>query len=262
MSIEKPDFTSIIKEEIPFTVLPNYVLQNVNCPIALAIWCHLISRPTNWVVNRTQLQQHFGIGKKKLDKAIKALIDMHLLSYHVCRYEEGYAKGAVKKVSILVKNGQEFYEKVIEQRILTTTPESNTVAKQLRCKRATTKERDTTKERNIKISSSKNEEPVDNSFEKFWENYPKKVEKIQTRKIWDKIDDPDIKTKIIKDVNLRKMNNWKDNSKKYIPNPTSYLKNERWNDEVMTSSEIKSTVQFFGPGHPTYDMMHENDYKN
>lgn len=261
MSIEKPDFTAIIKEDIPYTVLPNYVLQNINCPIALAVWCHLISRPVTWEVSRAHLQKHFGLGRQKIDKAIKTLIDMHLLSYHMCRHEDG----TVKKVSILVKNGQEYYKKVIEQRILSTTPEIHAVDNPLSGETAAIKERNTTKKRNLEISpsnhSENHDEPVDNSFETFWESYPKKVEKIQARGIWKNISD-DTKTIIIKDVNLRKQNDWKNKSKQFIPNPSTYLKNEKWNDEFVKTNEIKSNVQVYGPGHETYDIHHKKKHEH
>lgn len=80
---------------------------------------------------------------------------------------------------------------------------------------------------------------ADEGFDEFWTIYPKKVEKKKAREIWKrrklwkfngKILD-DIKTRI--DIDQK----WKDG---YIPNPTTYLNGDRWEDEITEVRHEKS----------------------
>ena len=70
-------------------------------------------------------------------------------------------------------------------------------------------------------------------FEKFWEHYPKKVGK---KKVQDKFDANDFPIDlIIKNIELQKKSDqWQ--NQQYIPNPETYLNQERWTDEVVLPS--------------------------
>ena len=90
MSVEKINFTSVDNQVLPpFTVHFNAVLQNLRDPIALAIWAYLTSRPRGWRVNRTELQDHFDLGRDRTNKALKLLHDLKLLRYEQTRDEHG-----------------------------------------------------------------------------------------------------------------------------------------------------------------------------
>ena len=67
-------------------------------------------------------------------------------------------------------------------------------------------------------------------FEKFWKAYPKKVGK---KKVQDKFDANDFPIDlIIKNIELQKKSDqWQ--NQQYIPNPETYLNQERWTDEVV-----------------------------
>lgn len=66
-------------------------------------------------------------------------------------------------------------------------------------------------------------------FDRWWESYPNKVAKKPAAAIWKRIK-PDIEV-LIPDVEerLARDSKWKAG---YIPNPTTYLNQERWNDEI------------------------------
>ena len=69
------------------------------------------------------------------------------------------------------------------------------------------------------------------AFDRFWEEYPQKVKKKQAQEIW-KRKKLDIKADlIISDVEKRLALDarWKGG---FIPDPTTYLNGERWNDEI------------------------------
>jgi len=76
---------------------------------------------------------------------------------------------------------------------------------------------------------SKNKE-INKDFEKFWKSYPKKVGK---KKVQDKFDANNFPIDlIIKNIELQKKSDqWQ--NQQYIPNPETYLNQERWTDEVV-----------------------------
>ena len=81
----------------------------------------------------------------------------------------------------------------------------------------------------IRKKESKNKES-NKDFEKFWKEYPKKVGK---KKVQDKFDANDFPIDlIIKNIELQKKSDqWQ--NQQYIPNPETYLNQERWTDEVV-----------------------------
>jgi len=81
----------------------------------------------------------------------------------------------------------------------------------------------------IRKKESKNKES-NKDFEKFWKAYPKKVGK---KKVQDKFDANDFPVDlIIKNLELQKKSDqWQ--NQQYIPNPETYLNQERWTDEVV-----------------------------
>ena len=76
-------------------------------------------------------------------------------------------------------------------------------------------------------------EAIKSRFADFWEAYPKKIARPQAEKIWNRKGLDSIADRLIQDVTFRRTNDdaWKD--KKFIPNPTTYLNQDRWTDEVQ-----------------------------
>lgn len=89
------------------------------------------------------------------------------------------------------------------------------------------------------------------SFVTFWNEYPKKVGKAQAEKTFKKIvkDEPTLNA-ILLDLRKRKnYEQWTKDKGKYIPNPSTYLNQERWLDEYETgnsSSALKQYQELFG----------------
>jgi len=81
----------------------------------------------------------------------------------------------------------------------------------------------------IRKKESKNKE-INKDFEKFWKAYPKKVGK---KKVQDKFNLNNYPIDlIIKNLELQKKSDqWQ--NQQYIPNPETYLNQERWTDEVV-----------------------------
>lgn len=77
-------------------------------------------------------------------------------------------------------------------------------------------------------------------FEHFWKEYPRKMAKKVAEKIWlrMKVDDELFATIMTALDNQKKSNQWTQNKGQYIPHPTTWLNQERWNDEVELPSNI------------------------
>ena len=67
-------------------------------------------------------------------------------------------------------------------------------------------------------------------FETFWRLYPRKVSKVMAYKAWQKLE-PDI-NQIIKALEWQtQQDQWTQGGGKYIPHPSTYLNQQRYEDE-------------------------------
>lgn len=71
------------------------------------------------------------------------------------------------------------------------------------------------------------------SFAKFWKSYPKKTGKGAAQKSWSKITSPKTTLeKILSSLEWQiKSRQWNKEDGQYIPNPSTYLNQKRWEDE-------------------------------
>ncbi len=76
--IEKESGASLRKAGIWTTDVPNYLIEKIRNPDALAIWVYLLKQSPGWVARSTQLMDHFDIGRDRYRAAIKVLRDMEL----------------------------------------------------------------------------------------------------------------------------------------------------------------------------------------
>lgn len=76
-------------------------------------------------------------------------------------------------------------------------------------------------------------------FDDFWSVYPNKVKKKDARIAWKSSKLDNIADTIIADVKQRCATQWKGKELKYVPHPTSYLHQRRWEDETRTDAPIE-----------------------
>ena len=87
----------------------------------------------------------------------------------------------------------------------------------------------TDKIRQDKIRQDK--KPIVEVFEEFWKNYPRKVNKKEAMKAFNKVTvSLDIILKAIE--KQKKSDQWMKDGGQYIPYPSTWLNKERWNDEL------------------------------
>ena len=68
-------------------------------------------------------------------------------------------------------------------------------------------------------------------FKRFWSNYPRNEKKVLDEKSWMK-QNPDIDV-VLKSLSLFKVSDeWKKDNGKYIPHPSTWLNQRRWEDDV------------------------------
>lgn len=93
------------------------------------------------------------------------------------------------------------------------------------------------------------------SFEKFWQAYPKKVVRIAALKAWQKLSpDQRLFDEIMAALEKHTaQDSWHKENGKYIPKPSNWLSDERWADEL---SSPQASVDFddmpWDPTHPTH----------
>lgn len=77
--------------------------------------------------------------------------------------------------------------------------------------------------------------PLDPAFDSFWSAYPKKIGKGAARKAFKKIKpDQELLEEMLSALeNQKKSAQWMKENGQFIPNPTTWLNQERWMDEVI-----------------------------
>ena len=78
--------------------------------------------------------------------------------------------------------------------------------------------------------------PLDEGFQRFWSAYPRKVSKSCCEKAWQRINPcPALTERILDSLEAHKgTKQWQD--KQYIPHPSTWLNQKRWEDELEEKS--------------------------
>lgn len=174
------------------------------------------------------------LSRYKQDQSIKELEEMGILE----KETRGLPAKRYFKINydhltdLLVKNQQHSLRKIYK----------------LECKKFTTnKERINKKhmyKENIKDLVQSPEEktskpdikpkPVEERFDAFWKAYPKKIGKGASRKVWIKLKPSQaLLEQMLETVEAFKdTDQWKQDNGQYIPNPSTWLNQGRWEDEV------------------------------
>jgi len=87
---------------------------------------------------------------------------------------------------------------------------------------------------NNKSKTINKKQELGKSFNLFWEEYPKKVNKVTALKSFEKLNpDKHLLDVIIKGIAFfKETKEWKKDDGQFIPYPTTWLNNKRWEDEI------------------------------
>jgi uncharacterized protein YdaU (DUF1376 family) len=81
-------------------------------------------------------------------------------------------------------------------------------------------------------------ESLEAGFAEFWQRYPRKTNKLAARTAWAKLrGDADLLTEIFSGLErAKRCEQWRKDGGQYIPHPSTWLKNRRWEDEVTDAN--------------------------
>lgn len=96
---------------------------------------------------------------------------------------------------------------------------------------------------NQKSKPSSDKKMQEQKFSKFWEIYPRKKDKARAFKTWLKLKPNDELFNIIMTAvkEQAQSDQWQKDNGQYIPYPSTWLNNERWNDETKKVADINSS---------------------
>ena len=155
--------------------------------------------------------------------------------------------GILKERAGIETVGVTLAERVTETSISKSISKSNSISNTQTCVRAC-----------VRPDNEENDELNDidigeDGFDEFWNAYPKKVGKAAALRAWKKIaPSKEIISRMISTIDAFKHSEqWTKESGRYIPNPTTWLAQGRWDDEILdrgrkryTSEELKELEKF------------------
>lgn len=122
------------------------------------------------------------------------------------------------------------------------------IEQQLNNKRTTSTEKVNTNKNVYTNKNDKNERikrhMCDDKFDEFWDVYPNKKAKKVAKASWDKIQPDETLADIIIDsvIKYKRSYDWIKENGKYVPMPSTFLNQERWEDEVNEYEPPKPTT--------------------
>lgn len=275
------------KEEMPFTLVCNKVINECQNPVAGFIWIYLQSKPNTWKPCKWEIMKRFNISESTYKRHMKYLTSTNLIETHMIRD----IKGKIIDWRIVVLNGSKFnpaadtYKGTIYQVHINQSVKNDPVDEPAPDKGYNQSVKndllddlsrvskhpgvdDLTLHINTRSTSSLEKKEKDNiytstdveedyllSFEKFYLVYPRKKGKQDAIK-WFKKHKPtaEFVSMLIEDVNKRTQTEWNGKEPQFLPYPASYLNGKRWEDEIESSAPVK-------PKYPTPDERAANEQK-
>ena len=104
-------------------------------------------------------------------------------------------------------------------------------------------------------------------FDEFWNIYPRKVGKANAKKIWNRIKpDEELQTNIFASIKKQKKSSqWQRDNGQFIPNPSTWLNQGRWDDELPESVSNSNFLNYLQRDYPDddgfYDKFICNDFQ-
>lgn len=251
MSVEK---FMIKKSSSHYTTISTVVLQNLTNYEALGLYCYFMSLPEDWIFYKTKLIERSKIGRDKLNKLMKILKECNLIEVTKIRN----ITGRFSHIEVNVKDGKDFkFNELQKNNPHTDLPlTENQEPVDNHYKEYKTNKLNIKNKNNIYSSNDKkNNNRKYKLFEVFWKTYPRKVDKQEAFKIWVKNKLEDIAPTIIKNLELQLAHDHQMSGEKiYTPYPSTYLKNERWDVEIIpkkeTPHELAARMNYLDPNEP------------
>ena len=214
--------------------LHRQILENPICekPNYLAVWIYLLAKANHsdkyviWNNKKTLIKKGSFIGSiSKISKQFKLSTGTvsNILNYLIS--EKMIEKHSTRKFTLFTILNWEVYQSEVEKK---TENNLKTTCRQL--------------ETNKNVKNVKNDKKYICSFNKFWEMYPRKVGKKKAETIYNRKASSPLKEKNILEGLKGYIKKWatENTLKDYIPHPSTWLSQERWNDEVEVSRKAEN----------------------
>ena len=236
------------KEDGGCTIVINETINSIRNDSALALYTYLSCRPNDWKLNIKQLMEHFEWGENKAYKTIKYLIKNLLLKKTEHRIKGKFveheymlmlrAYEPLDENHQVAGNGSGIGSSPLDdlpQLVLATTGEIITHNKQ----------RDI---QNKEVKINKELPPISPKggmcvrFQEFWDLYPEKKARKKCEEIWKRRKLDSIADEIIESIN--RLSQFDDKwLRGFCPNPTTFLNQDRWNDEPSETEASRRQKQ-------------------
>jgi hypothetical protein len=104
INIQKLDPTHFEKEQMPYTLICNNVINKCKNPVAGFIWIYLQSKPPTWTPNKWEIMKRFDISEATYKRHMRYLSSCGLIEYHRMRLDDG----TIGNFRLVVLNGSNF----------------------------------------------------------------------------------------------------------------------------------------------------------
>ena len=241
----------IVKDEVherDYVVMHNRVLEDESLSWeARGVLAYLLSRPDNWQPSVAHICKLGNMGRGKGQRIFNELKEAGYVKKSVPRGTKGQVAGQVLTCYETPRSDQEAKQQpnVVCMSGYTKTPLSDNPSDGKAVLRKSGPLISTDKEISTDSNNTSSSDD-DGAFEKFWSMWPKKVGKVAAVKAWKKVKDKPATLSLIL-INLEMHANagdWKD--VQYIPNPATYINQERWTDQVYENSGSNSKYSHLG----------------
>lgn len=110
MSIYKNDLSEFKNNSIGFTVLQTDVMNMLDAE-SLGVWAYLCSKPSDWIIRKSDILTSLKIGKTTYSKVIKNLVNLNLIRIKTPRDQKGRCIGRIYEVTNILNNFTDIPEK-------------------------------------------------------------------------------------------------------------------------------------------------------
>lgn len=235
-----------------FTQVSNAVLRNVNLSWeARGFLCYLLSLPDDWSFSIKGLVKQTGATEHTIKRLVK---ELQIEGYVVLTRHTNERGKVTKWTWDIYETGKKVQMLKSPQVEITRCGESQMVAEpdsgSTTCgKTASIQITNINKELNKQITKENKQQDgvlseVETMFIQFWSIYPKKVDKKGSFRAFKNI--PRLKEQfpgIIRALEIQKESDqWTKNHGQFIPNPTTYIHQERWLT-VSVADEVQAKIK-------------------
>jgi predicted transcriptional regulator len=210
-----------------FTVVLNEAFTRSDLSArAKGILAYILTLPDDWNLYKNELYEHFTEGRYALDSAFLELEELGYIHKEKSRNKGGKFDGWEYTVYESPPTAQ--FTELGENR-LSEKPKS--VNQHLQ-------------KTNIPLNTNNTKDNA--HFEKFWEQYPRKVGKKKAEQVFIKLnpDEELLDTILVALEKHKAQKSWQDTQ--YIPHATTWLNQERWNDEVTIDDGKTTATKIYG----------------